>query len=95
LLLLYKTAPRAHPAFRYVWAPALIVSLLLQALQWGFLAYAKNFMNFNVIYGAFGGAIALLMWIYLSGSVIIFGGCLSAAIAQVEGKSAVEASDET
>lgn len=93
-LMFYKTAPRRHPAFRYVWVPALVVTLMLQALQALFILYAKNFANFNAIYGAFGGAIALLMWIYFSGSVIILGGCMSASTAEALGKGAAEAAEE-
>jgi Ca2+-transporting ATPase len=41
--------------------------------------YTKNITNFNALYGTFGSVLALLMWIYLSGSIIILGGCLAAA----------------
>jgi uncharacterized BrkB/YihY/UPF0761 family membrane protein len=36
----------------------------------------------NAIYGAFGGIMALLLWIYLSGCIFIFGACLCAAQAE-------------
>lgn len=85
--MFYKFAPRRRTTFAEVWIAALTVTILLQVLQGMFVVYAKNFSNFNRIYGTFGGVVALLMWIYLSGSVIIFGGCLSAA--QAEGKKAV------
>jgi Ca2+-transporting ATPase len=41
--------------------------------------YLKNFATLNAVYGAFGGTMALLLWIYLSGCIIIFGACLCAA----------------
>lgn len=34
------------------------------------------------IYGAFGGIMALPLWIYLSGCIFIFGACLCAAQAE-------------
>ncbi|MGC3989841.1 MAG: YihY/virulence factor BrkB family protein [Chthoniobacteraceae bacterium] len=83
-VMFYKFAPRQHPTFREVWIQALLVALALQVLQRMFVLYASNFHNFNQVYGALGGVLALLMWIYLSGSVIIFGGCLCAAAAEVK-----------
>jgi len=88
--MFYKFAPRLHPPFREVWLQALVVSLALQLLQRLFVLYASNFHNFNQVYGALGGVLALLMWIYLSGSVIIFGGCLCAAAAEVKKAAAIE-----
>jgi len=38
----------------------------------------------NAIYGTFGGIMALLLWIYISGCIFIFGACLCAA--QAEGR---------
>lgn len=93
LLCFFKIAPRKHPRFRFVWFPAVFSAVLLQLLQLLFELYTTNVAKFNVIYGAFGGAVALLMWVYFSGSVIIFGGCLSAILAEEEGLTPQEASE--
>jgi Ca2+-transporting ATPase len=77
--MFYKFAPRQRPKFLDVWSAALFVTIGLQVLQKLFVLYATNVTSFNKFYGAFGGVIAFLLWIYLSGSLIIFGGCLSAA----------------
>ena len=82
-LMFYKFAPRRKTQFSEVWVAAMFAVILLQVVQWLFVIYARHFYMFNVIYGAFGSIIALLVWIYLSGSIIIFGGCLSAANAQI------------
>jgi len=84
--MFYKLAPRRRTTFREVWLAALIVTFLLQGLQLLFALYARNVARFNAVYGAFGSVIAVLMWIYLSGSVIILGGCLCAASAEVAGR---------
>ena len=80
-VLFYKLAPRraAGITFRGVWLPALIVTALLQIAQQLFVWYSTRFANFNAVYGAFGGVIALLLWTYLSGTIVVFGGCLCAA----------------
>ena len=62
-----------------VWVPALLVTLLLQVCQQLFVLYSTRFTNFNAVYGAFGGVIALMLWTYLSGVIVVFGGCLCAA----------------
>lgn len=77
--MFYKFAPRRRTKFREVWIAALMVTLLLGVLKNLFLLYTSSIGDFNRLYGAFGSVVALLMWIYLSGSVIILGGCLSAA----------------
>ena len=78
-IMFYKFAPRRRTTFREVWAAAVVVTLGLGGLQQGFLLYTARIGDFNSLYGAFGSVVALLMWIYLSGSVIILGGCLCAA----------------
>ena len=78
-LMFYKFAPRRKTTFREVWMAALFATLGLDLLQRLFILYAKNIGNFNALYGTFGSVVALLMWIYLSGSIIILGGCIAAA----------------
>ena len=80
-VLFYKLAPRraAGITFKGVWLPSLIVTALLQIAQQLFVWYSTRFADFNAIYGAFGGVIALMLWTYLSGMIVVFGGCLCAA----------------
>lgn len=90
--MFYKFAPRQHPQFGEVWFAAALVTLALQWLRNVFVVYAENVRHFQSVYGAFGGVMALLMWIYLSGTIIILGGCLSAAQSEVMGKKGKEES---
>ncbi len=73
LSLFYRLAPRRPTRFAEVWAAALCATALLQAAESLFVIYLKNFATFNAVYGAFGGIMALLLWIYLSGCIFIFG----------------------
>lgn len=79
LSMFYKLAPRRPTRFAEVWLAALVATLLLLATENLFVIYLKNFSTLNAVYGAFGGIMALLLWIYLSGCIFIFGACLSAA----------------
>ncbi len=77
--MFFKFAPQRKTMFREIWVGALFVTVGLDLLKQGFLLYTQNIGNFNALYGTLGSIVALLMWIYLSGSLIILGGCLSAA----------------
>ena len=83
LILFYKFAPRRKTTIREVWLEAIWVTLALGMLQKLFVFYAGKAANFNVVYGTFGSVMALLMWIYLTGAVIILGGCFCAARAEI------------
>ncbi len=85
-LLFYKLSPRRRHqvTFAKVWIPALLVTALLQVCQALFVYYSTHITNFNAVYGTFGGVIALMLWIYLSGLVIVFGGSLCATLASRE-----------
>lgn len=82
--MFYKFAPQRRTLFREVWGAALFVTIALELVQRLFVLYTTNITQFNVLYGTFGSVVALLLWIYLSGSIIILGGCLSAARYEIE-----------
>ena len=85
LALFYKLAPWRRTRFSEIWPGALCATALLQAAETLFVVYLKHFAALNAVYGAFGGIMALLLWIYLSGCVFIFGACLCAAQAETRG----------
>jgi len=86
LSLFYKLAPRRPTRFAEVWAAALCATVLLRASESLFIIYLKDFATLNAVYGTFGGIMALLLWIYLSGCVFIFGACLCASQAEARGQ---------
>jgi YihY family inner membrane protein len=79
LNLFYRLAPCRPTRFAEVWAASLCATILLQAADSLFVIYLRNFATLNAVYGAFGGIMALLLWIYLSGCIFIFGACLCAS----------------
>jgi membrane protein len=40
--------------------------------------YVSNFNNFSLTYGSIGAIIVLLIWLYISGFIIIIGGEINA-----------------
>jgi len=82
--MFYKFAPQRKTLFREVWGAALFCTVSLEILQRVFVLYTTNITQFNALYGTFGSVVALLLWIYLSGSIIILGGCISAARYEID-----------
>lgn len=80
--LFYRLAPRLPPRFSEAWVAALCATVLLEGAESLFVIYLKKFATLNAVYGVFGGIMALLMWIYLTGCIFIFGACLCAAQAE-------------
>jgi Ca2+-transporting ATPase len=86
LTLFYRLAPRRRTRFAEVWVAAACATVLLRTTESLFVVYLEHFAPLNAVYGVFGGIMALLLWIYLSGCGFIFGACLCAA--QAQGRSA-------
>lgn len=86
--VLYMLAPSVRVHFRKVWLQALAVSFLLQGMQVLFVNYLPMFLKYNAIYGTMGGVMFLLMWIYLSGLVILAGACWCSARERIKRKYA-------
>jgi len=84
--MFFKFAPRRRTQFSEVALSAFLTTVLLQMCRHLFGRYVYDLSNFNAIYGTVAIVIVFLMWIYLSGVIIIYGGCLCAAHAEVFGK---------
>ena len=71
--LLYWLAPNRTVRFRYIWPGALFAALAFEGLKYGFSIYLTNFNNYDVVYGALGGVVVLLFWVFLSANILILG----------------------
>ena len=79
LSLFYRLAPRRQTRFGEIWFPALCATALLLATGTLFSIYFSKVARLNAVYGTFGVIMAVLLWIYISGCIFIFGACLCAA----------------
>jgi membrane protein len=81
LAVLYRFGPN-RPAARWEWTRAgtLAAALLWiagsAALSW----YLSNFGNYSATYGSLGAAIGLMMWMWMSATVVLFGAELNSEI---------------
>jgi membrane protein len=81
--LLYRIIPRAVPSWLDIWPGALVASVAWEILKWAFSLYTTSLANWGAIYGPIAGVIVLLLWLYLSAHIILFGAEFSAAYAQL------------
>jgi membrane protein len=72
--ILYWAAPNVkHPRFRWI-SPGSVVGVLLWiAASAGFAFYVANFSSYNKTYGALGGVIVFLVWLWISNIAILLG----------------------
>jgi membrane protein len=70
----YFAAPNVRqPGFRWITPGSVLAVLVWIAASRGFGFYAANFGSYNNSYGALGGVIVLLVWLYLTNSAVLLG----------------------
>ena len=83
--LVYAVAPNVLPRkFRWISPGAAIGVVLWLAMSLGFAVYIRNFSSYGAAYGAFGAAIVLLLWLYLSANAFLFGAEVNAELEREE-----------
>lgn len=80
-LAIYRLLPAAHPGLRDVWPGALLATAGFEVLKNGFTFYVANFNTYDVVYGALGGVLLFLLFMYLAASLLLAGAALSAELA--------------
>ncbi len=87
--LLYWAAPNVkQPGFRWISPGGLLAVLLWVAASAGFAFYVSNFGSYNKTYGALGGVIVFLVWLWISNIAVLLGAEFNA---ELERGRAIEA----
>jgi membrane protein len=77
--VLYRLAPNFRAPWRWCFAGGAIFSLGWLVVTGVFALYVANFANYANTYGALGGVIVLMLWLYLSALVLVAAAALVAA----------------
>jgi membrane protein len=78
---LYWASPNVrHPKFKWVTPGGLMAVLLWIVASAAFAFYVANFGSYNKTYGALGGVIIFLVWLWISNVVILLGAELNAEL---------------
>lgn len=89
--LLYWVLPSRRGRFRPMTTGSAASALLWVGSTWAFTQYVEYFGRYNVTYGSIGGVIVLMLWLYLSGLSLIFGGEIDSVIERGPGAPPVSA----
>jgi len=94
LLALYRFAPSPRPlgTERHLWPGALIGTAVLILLSFGLSQYVERVAHYDVVYGAFGGVVVVLLWFYLSVIALVIGGFVNAELERQSGAPAPDRS---
>ena len=82
-LMLYKYMPNTKTYWRYIWLGALVAAILFETTKNLFILYLNTFTNFANVYGTLAPVVALLLWTYLSGLILILGAELSSEYGRI------------
>jgi membrane protein len=80
LAMVYYLAPDAKQHWWWVTPGSAVALTLWLALSFGLRIYVSNFANYSATYGSIGGVILLILWLYLSGVVLLLGAEINAEI---------------
>ncbi len=82
---LYFLAPNVKQRFGHTLVGAVFAVAAWLGLSFALGIYFQSFAHFNRTYGALGGAIALMTWLYWSSFVILLGAEINGEILQASG----------
>ena len=78
--LIYYFAPDVDQDFVFLTPGSVTAAILWLIGSLGFRVYVVNFGSYNETYGAIGGVMVLLLWLYITGLVVIIGAEMNAEI---------------
>lgn len=71
--LIYKLAPYVDVCWRQIWPGALVAAILFELCKALFVFYLDRIAHFEAVYGSLSSIIVLLLWLYVSALILVFG----------------------
>lgn len=78
--MVYYVAPNVRHRFQLITPGAVLAVLVWIGASVGFDYYLRNFADYSVMYGSVGTIIGLLLYFFISASVLLFGAEVNAVI---------------
>lgn len=69
----YLLAPYKRPNWRDIWPGLLTATLLIEVGKKLFVFYVDNISSMDALYGSISSIIALMLWLYYFGRVLLYG----------------------
>lgn len=80
--ILYSVLPDARRKFKFIIPGSVVGVLVWLAASLGFSSYVSHFSTFGITYGALGGIVVLLLWMWISSLALMLGAELNAVLAR-------------
>jgi membrane protein len=80
IALVYYFAPNVDQKWAWVTPGSVVALVVWLGMSAALRFYVSNFGNYNATYGSIGGVILLMLWLYLSGVVLLLGAEVNAEI---------------
>ena len=81
--VIYKFLPDTNAPFRIFTWGALVGVILWLVISWAFGVYLSHFGSYEATYGALGGAVIFLTWLWFSNIAILFGAEINDVLADL------------
>jgi membrane protein len=82
IALVYFLAPDVEQRWHWVTPGSVVAVTLWLGMSFALRFYVEHFANYNATYGSIGGIILLLLWLYLTGVVLLLGAEVNSEIEQ-------------
>jgi len=80
ICIIYTYAPSLQRKIRFFSPGSFLATLLFIGISYGFFFVAAHFVNYNKIYGSIGTLLMFMVWMYITGLVILIGYEINIAI---------------
>lgn len=78
--VIYHVAPDVKQEFHFITPGAALAVIAWLLASWGFNVYVSNFGDYSAVYGGIGAIIVLLLYFFISASILLFGAELNTVI---------------
>lgn len=84
--MIYRYAPNLKTKLVFISPGSVMGVALLIVVSLGFAVYTGNFADYNATYGSIGAVIVLMLWLYITGLVILLGSEVNALLEHYSSK---------
>lgn len=84
--MIYRYAPNVEQKFSFITPGSALGVVLLIVASLIFAFYTSNFANYDATYGSIGAMIILMLWLYITGLVILLGSEINALLEHYSSK---------
>ncbi|MCI9121360.1 MAG: YihY/virulence factor BrkB family protein [Oscillibacter sp.] len=80
LFFLYALSQDSRQPWQNLWPGTIAALAGWMILSWLYAVYVDNFANYSLLYGSIGTVVVLMIWLYMSATVLILGAELNGTL---------------